>query len=138
RLDRASEGLLLLTSDGELANRLTHPSYGVRKEYQVTVSPRLTDAHARLATSGVELDDGLARFDGMELLADEKDRTRVRVVVSEGRNRLIRRVFEALGYSTLRLKRTRFGAIALSKLDPGQTRALSADEVTQLKRLTKM
>jgi pseudouridine synthase len=134
RLDRASEGLLLLTSDGELANRLAHPRYGVRKEYQVTVRPRLSDPDAQQAIAGVVLDDGPARFAGIELLGDEKDRSRLRVVVTEGRNRLIRRVFEALGYSTLRLKRVRFGAVALSRLEPGQTRALSADEVMQLKR----
>jgi pseudouridine synthase len=138
RLDRASEGLLLLTSDGELANRLTHPRYGVRKEYQVTVRPKLSDAQARLATSGVVLEDGPARFEGIELLGDERDRSRLRVVVTEGRNRLIRRVFEALGYETLRLRRVRIGVVALGKLEPGQSRALSVDEVGQLKRLVGM
>jgi 23S rRNA pseudouridine2605 synthase len=138
RLDRSSEGLLILSSDGELANRLTHPRYGVRKEYQVTVSPKLADADAQRATSGVELEDGPARFEGIELVGDEHDRSRLRVVVTEGRNRLIRRLFEALGYETLRLKRVRMGAVALGKLEPGQTRALSADEVMQLKKLVKM
>jgi len=138
RLDRASEGLLLLTSDGDLAHRLAHPSYGVRKEYLVTVQPRLTDVHARQATAGVELEDGPARFEGIELLDQEHDRSRLRVVVSEGRNRLIRRVFEALGYTTLRLRRVRFGVVALGKLAPGETRPLSADEVTQLRRQAKL
>jgi pseudouridine synthase len=135
RLDRGSEGLLILSSDGELANRLMHPRYGVRKEYLVTVRPKLTDRDAQRATSGVELEDGTARFEGIELLGDERDRSRLRVIVAEGRNRLIRRVFEALGYDTLRLKRVRMGAVALGKLEPGQSRPLSAEEVTQLRRL---
>jgi 23S rRNA pseudouridine2605 synthase len=134
RLDRASEGLLLLTNDGEVALRLTHPRYGVQKEYQVTVSPRLTDAQARQMVAGVTLEDGPARFIGIELLAQEEDRSRLQVVVEEGRNRLIRRVCEALGYRVLRLKRLKLGVLALGKLQPGETRQLSMAESDNLRR----
>jgi 23S rRNA pseudouridine2605 synthase len=135
RLDRASEGLLLLTSDGELANRLMHPRYGVRKEYQVTVQPRLSEVDARAAVTGVQLDDGVAAFTGMELEADERDRSRLKIVVTEGRYRLIRRVFEALGYEVKRLRRQRLGALSLGKLELGATRPLNAEEILQLRRL---
>jgi 23S rRNA pseudouridine2605 synthase len=138
RLDRASEGVLLLTSDGELANRLTHPRYGVRKEYQATVEPRLRDADARAMVDSVALEDGPARFDGMVLDEHDGDRSRVTVSVSEGRNRLIRRVFEALGYEVRRLKRVRFGPITLGKLELNHTRQLTDDEVMQLKRVAGM
>jgi 23S rRNA pseudouridine2605 synthase len=133
RLDRASEGLMLLTNDGDAALRLTHPRYRVQKEYQVTVSPRLTDAAARQMVSGVQLDDGPARFVGIELAEQAEDRSRLRVVVEEGRNRLIRRVCEALGYSVLRLKRVRLGILALGKLGPGETRQLSGVEIENLR-----
>jgi pseudouridine synthase len=134
RLDRASEGLLLLSSDGELAHRLTHPRYGVEKEYVVTVSPPLSDAHAQAMVSGVRLDDGPARFIGIELLEQEADRSRLSIVVAEGRYRLIRRVCEKLGYSVRRLKRVRLGPVKLGRLAVGETRALSGDEIAQLKR----
>jgi 23S rRNA pseudouridine2605 synthase len=133
RLDRASEGLMLLTSDGDAALRLTHPRYRVQKEYQVTVSPRLTDAAARQMVAGVPLEDGPARFTGIELVEQAEDRSRLRVVVEEGRNRLIRRVCEALDYRVLRLKRVRLGILALGKLAPGETRQLSGLEIENLR-----
>jgi pseudouridine synthase len=134
RLDRASEGLMLLTNDGDVALRLAHPRYGVQKEYQVTLAPRLTDADARRMVDGVALEDGLARFVGIELLAQETDRSRLQVVVQEGRNRLIRRVCEALGYRVLRLKRVRLGLLVLGRLQPGATRQMGAAEADNLRR----
>ncbi|MCC7478825.1 rRNA pseudouridine synthase [bacterium] len=138
RLDRASEGLLILTSDGELANRLTHPRYGVRKEYQVTISPRINDPNARQMIEGVELEDGPARFEGIELQESAGDRSRLLVVVSEGRYRLIRRVCEKLGFKVLRLKRIRIGPVALGRVQVGETRPLSGDEIKQLKKQVGM
>jgi pseudouridine synthase len=134
RLDRASEGLLLLTNDGEVALRLAHPRYGVQKEYQVTVSPRLTDADARRMVDGVVLEDGPARFVGIELAGQEPDRSRLNVTVQEGRNRLIRRVCEALEYRVLRLKRVKLGVLVLGRLEPGKTRQLSNAEAENLRR----
>jgi 23S rRNA pseudouridine2605 synthase len=134
RLDRASEGLMLLCSDGDVANHMTHPRYGVSKEYRVTVHPRLTEPDANQMVEGVELEDGPAWFDTLELVSLEKDRSRLSVVLSEGRNRVIRRICEALGYEVLRLKRTRFGPLTLDKLAPGEYRPLTAGEVRSLRR----
>lgn len=138
RLDRASEGLLLLTNDGAVAQRLTHPRYGVTKDYQVTVAPRLTDRDARRLTEGIGLDDGVARFTGIDLLEQHADRCRLLVTVAEGRYRLIRRAFAALGYDVLRLKRTRLGVLTLSKLAVGGVRELLRTEVAELKRQLKL
>jgi len=135
RLDRASEGLLLLTNDGELANRLMHPRYGVEKGYLATVKPELTDLDAGRLTAGIELDDGSARFLEISLLERTRDRSRVQVTVAEGRNRLIRRCFESLGYSVHRLKRLSVGGLSLGKLQPGKFRQLASQEIGALKRL---
>lgn len=146
RLDRESEGLLLLTNDGALANRLMHPRYAVLKEYQATVEPRLTERHARQLISGIDLEPlpnerpAPGRFTGIEVQAEEPSakggRSRLLVQVSEGRYRFIRRMFESLGHAVLRLKRLRLGPLRLSTLKPNEYRPLSSDEVMQLKRLT--
>jgi len=136
RLDRTSEGLLLLTNDGGLAHRLMHPRYSVQKEYQATVEPRLTDRHARQLVSGVQLPDGMARFATVALRQVEGQRSRLSVVATEGRHHLVRRAFAALGYEVLRLKRVRVGGLTLGKLAPGQSRSLTSPEVRELRRLT--
>jgi len=138
RLDRESEGLLLLTNDGEIANRLTHPRYGIRKQYRVTISPALRDEDATTMVKSVELEDGPARFLGVSLVEAARDRSRLEITVDEGRNRLIRRVCEQLGYSVKRLKRMRLGTLALGSLKLGETRQLSAAEVSDLKQHLKM
>ncbi|MEZ5339333.1 MAG: pseudouridine synthase [bacterium] len=138
RLDRASEGLMLLCTDGELANRMTHPRYGVSKEYRVTVRPRLSEAHAQQMVDGVQLEDGEAHFNAVELVSLERDRSRLNIELSEGRNRIIRRVCEALGYEVLRLKRQRFGPLVLDKLAPGEYRAMNAAEVRNLRKALKL
>lgn len=138
RLDRASEGLMLLTSDGELANRLMHPRYGVRKEYHVTVEPALRNADGEKLTQGVELEDGPARFEGITLLEQERTRSRLSIVVSEGRYRLIRRAFAALGYEVKRLRRVRLGSLQLGRLELGATRQLSGEEAKQLRSSVKL
>jgi len=136
RLDRASEGLLLLTNDGELAHRLMHPRYGVRKKYLVTVTPALAERDAEQLVTSVELPDGPARFFGLTLIQQSRERSRLEAVVDEGRNRLVRRCFEALGYRVHRLKRLSIGGLVLGALAPEQVRELSAGEVAALKRLT--
>ena len=138
RLDRESEGLLLLTNDGEVANRLTHPRYGVHKQYRVTVSPVLADPDAQRMVNGVQLEDGPARFVGINLVEDAGDRSRIEVTLDEGRNRLIRRVCEHLGYTVRRLKRQRQGTLTLGRLKPGEHRQLSAAEVADLRRHLKL
>lgn len=130
RLDADSEGLLLLTNDGELTHRLTHPSFGVDKEYLAHVEGRPSRGALRRLREGVELDDGSARAMAVSLLEPSV----VRIVVHEGRNRLVRRMCEAVGHPVLRLVRTRIGPLADRKLPPGEWRELSQNEVRALER----
>ena len=130
RLDADSEGLLLLTNDGELTHRLTHPSFGVDKEYLAHVEGRPSRGALRQLREGVELDDGAARAMAVSLLEPSV----VRIVVHEGRNRLVRRMCEAVGHPVLRLVRTRIGPLADRKLPPGEWRELSQSEVRALER----
>ncbi|HSX35476.1 MAG TPA: pseudouridine synthase [Patescibacteria group bacterium] len=111
RLDKDSSGLLLLTNDGELAQRLTHPSYKKAKIYEVTLSKPLESHHERQIAAGVELSDGVSRLKLEKLGPGYKT---WRVTMHEGRNRQIRRTFIALGYSVTKLHRTHFGAYTLS------------------------
>jgi 23S rRNA pseudouridine2605 synthase len=134
RLDRRSEGLMLLTNDGDTAQRLAHPRHQVHKEYQVTVKPVLLDQDARQMTSAVELEDGPARFLSMELTGQEQGASRLVVVVDEGRNRLVRRVFEHFTYRVALLRRVSLGPLRLGRLKPGEYRQLSAAEAADLRR----
>jgi 23S rRNA pseudouridine2605 synthase len=130
RLDADSEGLLLLTNDGDLTHRLTHPSFGVDKEYLVEVEgepPR--GALARLR-EGVDLEDGRTAPAKVALL----DARLLRITIHEGRNRQVRRMCEAVGHPVLRLVRTRIGPITDRSLKPGEWRALTQDEVRALER----
>ena len=129
RLDADSEGLLLLTNDGELTHRLTHPSFGVDKEYLAQVEGRPSRGALRRLREGVELDDGAARATAVSLLEPSV----VRIVVHEGRNRLVRRMCEAVGHPVLRLVRTRIGPLA-DRSRPGQWRELDPGEVRALER----
>ncbi|WP_419925850.1 pseudouridine synthase [Candidatus Poriferisocius sp.] len=130
RLDADSEGLLVLTNDGELAHRLAHPSFGVDKEYLAQVEGRPRRGALRRLREGVELDDGVARAAAVSL----PEPSVVRIVVHEGRNRLVRRMCEAVGHPVLRLVRTRIGPLADRKLPPGQWRELHPGEVRTLER----
>ena len=130
RLDTDSEGLLLLTNDGELTHRLTHPSFGVEKEYLAHVAGRPARGSLRRLREGVELDDGPARAVAVSL----PEPSVVRIVVREGRNRLVRRMCEAVGHPVIRLVRTRIGTLSDRKLPPGQWRELARSEVRELER----
>ena len=130
RLDSDSEGLLVLTNDGELTHRLTHPSFGVEKEYLAHVEGRPSRGALRQLREGVELDDGSAEAVGVSLLEPSV----VRIVVREGRNRLVRRMCEAVGHPVIRLVRTRIGSLADRKLPPGEWRELTRSEVRELER----
>jgi 23S rRNA pseudouridine2605 synthase len=133
RLDRRSEGLLLLTDDGELAARLLHPRRHVLKRYQVTVRGAVKNVDLKSLAAGVELEDGVTLPAGVELLDRGADKSRFAVELYEGRNRQIRRMCEKLGYEVLRLLRTRFGTLELGKLAPGEWRELKPGEVKSLR-----
>lgn len=128
RLDMDTEGLLLLTNDGELANRIAHPSHGVEKEYLVQVGSALSRAELRQLREGVELDDGLTAPAKVAVL----DGGLVRMVIHEGKNRQVRRMFDSVGHPVERLIRTRIGPISDRRLGPGQWRELSSAELRAL------
>lgn len=113
RLDYNTSGLLILTTSGELANRLTHPRYEVEREYAVRIIGKLTEEKIRQLTRGVRLEDGMARFEELEERGGRGLNNWYRVVLREGRNRIVRRMFEAVGYKVSRLMRVRFGILSL-------------------------
>jgi len=135
RLDAASEGLILLTDDGELANLLTHPRYGHDKEYRVVVNGRLSEETLETWRGGMLLDGKKTAPARVEVLGARKDTTLLRVTMREGRKRQIRRVAETLGHPVVELTRTRLGPLDLGMLDVGQWRYLTAKEIGSLAAL---
>ena len=134
RLDLDSEGLLLLTNDGQLAYRLTHPRYKVPKIYDVSVSGAVSDDTVKILENGVPLEDGLTQPSVVELVRREKNRTHLRITLKEGRKRQVRRMCEAVGHPVLSLKRIAIGPLRLGRLKPGEYRHLSVSEIARLKR----
>jgi 23S rRNA pseudouridine2605 synthase len=134
RLDRETQGLLLLTNDGTLSHRLQHPRFGVDREYLVEVPGTVSRADLRRLMAGVELEDGLARAVRAREVERARGRSAVSVVMQEGRKREVRRMFDALGHSIDRLVRVRVGPVRLGRLAPGKVRPLSREEVTALYR----
>jgi 23S rRNA pseudouridine2605 synthase len=128
RLDADTEGLLLLTNDGDLAHRLTHPSHGVEKEYLAEVEGSPSAGAIRALRRGVKLDDGPTAPAKVSRAAPNA----VRLTIHEGRNRQVRRMCEAVGHPVVRLVRTRIGPIADRRLPPGRWRSLSVAEVRRL------
>jgi len=133
RLDGATNGLLLLTDDGELANRLTHPRHKVPKEYLAVVRGAPGEGDLRKLREGVLLDDGRTLPAEVELVDSANGTSRLRLVIREGRNRQVRRMLEAVGHPVLELTRTAFGTVRLGRLRPGGWRRLSQAEVAALR-----
>jgi len=133
RLDLLTEGLLLLTNEGETLHRLTHPSYEVEREYEVWVQDRPGQATVRRLLRGVELEDGVARAEQVEVKEKGREGTVISLVLREGRNREVRRLMEAVGLPVLRLRRVRFGPIRLGGLKPGVWRELTNKEIRALR-----
>ena len=132
RLDVDTEGLLLLTNDGELANLLTHPSHAVPKTYLVEVSGTVAKEALRALRNGVELDDGPARVDAVRVVGTGDGRTLLELVIHEGRNRIVRRLCEAVGHPVRQLVRTHVGPVSLGSLKPGKSRRLTPAEIAGL------
>ncbi len=128
RLDAATEGLLLLTNDGDLAHRLTHPSFGVEKEYLAEVATPPTRGELRRLREGVDLEDGRTAPARVTLVPPRA----VRLVIHEGRNRQVRRMLDAVGHPVRRLVRTRIGPLTDRRLRPGEWRPLTPAEVRSL------
>lgn len=134
RLDKDSEGLLLMTDDGAFINLLTHPSGGVGKLYRVTVHPRATEEQVIQMSSGVVLDDGVKTQPCViHVVTDEPERTVMEITLYEGRNRQIRRMCAAVGLEVVRLKRSAEGPVKLGVLQPGEWRELKRSEVNALR-----
>jgi len=134
RLDMDTEGLLLLTNDGDLTHRLTHPSYGVDKEYIAHVKGVVPRGVLRRLRDGIELEDGMTAPAQASLL----DPSVIRLTIHEGRNRQVRRMCEAIGHPVQRLVRSRIGPLRDNKLRPGSWRELTQDEVRALERASSI
>lgn len=133
RLDFQTSGLLLFTTDGELANRLMHPSSGLVREYSVRVLGEIGTAALKKLRRGIELEDGRGRFETLEFVGGEGQNRWYKVSVTEGRNRIVRRLFEAVGHRVSRLIRIRFGPVSLPRpLPAGKSRPLSPGELSAL------
>lgn len=133
RLDINTSGLLLFTNNGELANRLMHPSYEIEREYAARVYGEVNEKILRQLLKGVPLEDGLARFESIQDAGGEGRNHWYHVIVKEGKNRLVRRLWESQGVTVSRLIRIRFGKIQLSKgLRPGKWQMLSEEEILSL------
>ena len=133
RLDYDSEGLILVTNDGDAANRLMHPRYGLSKTYNVLCSGRFTDAEIHALASGVMLEDGMTAPARVKLLREtDNGNTELSITIHEGRNRQVRRMVAAVGHDTLRLVRVSIGKLTISGLKSGQWRFLSREETELL------
>jgi 23S rRNA pseudouridine2605 synthase len=132
RLDTDTEGLILLTNDGDFAQRTAHPSYELDKTYVAEVTGRVTKGVLRRLRSGVELEDGPVSVDACRLVSTHGERSIVELVIHEGRNRIVRRLLAEVGHPVTRLTRTAVGPVALTGLAPGDLRELTNDELGTL------
>ncbi len=137
RLDLDTEGLLLLTNEGDIANRLQHPRYQVEREYEVRVEGVPSKKDIARLRAGVMLDDGLARPVRLEVAAPVKECCSLTLVMTEGRKREVRRLMYAVGFPAVTLKRVRFGPVQLGDLSPGEWETLSSHDVSALEKCAK-
>ena len=138
RLDRESEGLLLMTNDGAFANAMMHPKRHVPKTYRVTIRPGVTEEQITQMTTGLMLDGRMTAPADVHIITKEEGRVVLEIVLYEGRNRQIRKMCEQLGLEVARLKRTAVGAVKLGMLPQGKWRELTSEEVNRLMNAAKM
>ncbi|MGZ4048646.1 MAG: pseudouridine synthase, partial [Bacteroidia bacterium] len=136
RLDRATTGLLMFTNDGDLTKKLTHPKYGVRKIYHVELDKPLKRTDLDQIAAGIELEDGPIKVDEVTYVGDGTDKTQVGVEIHSGKNRIVRRIFEHMGYNVRKLDRVMFGSLTKKDLPRGRWRLLSEAEVGMLKMIS--
>ena len=135
RLDDDSEGLILLTNDGDLALKLTHPRFGITKTYIVLVAGLTTEEELKRMTTGVRLSEGVARALRVERIARQGNASLLKIVLAEGKNREIRRMLAKLGHKVMELRREAIGPVRIDRLKRGKCRRLSLSELDALKRL---
>lgn len=136
RLDKDSEGLIIMTNDGDFANKLMHPRHGISKVYRVTTSKPITDRGLLDLTEGVVIDGKKTLPAEVRILVEEENRTVLQVAITEGRNRQIRKMFEAIGADVRRLKRMQIGSVKLGMLKPREHRNLTKLELDFFNRIT--
>jgi 23S rRNA pseudouridine2605 synthase len=135
RLDAETTGVLLLTNDGDLANRLAHPTHGVPKVYVAKVRGKVPKSIGTTLRAGVDLEDGPVRVSNCVVRDVRNEYSLVEVELHEGRNRIVRRMFDEIGFPVVELVRTQFGPIRLGTLSPGEVRQLNREEVGELYRV---
>ncbi len=135
RLDFDAEGLLLLTNDGEIAYRLTHPKFSISRTYWVKIQGVPGEKKLELLKKGIQLEDGLAKAHSVHLLREREKNSWIQITLTEGRTHLVKRLFAAIGHPVLKLKRIEFGPIRLGNLPVGHFRFLTPEEQEQLRRL---
>jgi 23S rRNA pseudouridine2605 synthase len=135
RLDRATTGLLLFTNDGDLAKKLMHPRYGVKKIYHVELDTNLTKKDMDDIIAGVELEDGIAEIDEIAYDGDGKDKKSIGIQIHSGKNRIVRRLFEHFGYKVTKLDRVVYAGLNKKDLPRGRWRFLTPMEIVTLKNL---
>lgn len=138
RLDTETEGLIILTNDGEFAHRLAHPSYEVPKTYHVQAAGVMDNRTLKRLEKGVTLDDGPVKPDKVKLISRSQSRTLLEITLHEGRNRVVRRMMDTVGHPVDRLGRTRIGPVRLGTLPSGETRELTREELGALLDLIRM
>lgn len=137
RLDRDTTGVLMFTNDGDLAKKLTHPKHGIKKIYQVTLDKNVSQAHLKQIAEGIELEDGWIKADEVSYVGKKEDRREIGIEIHSGKNRIVRRIFEHLGYQVIKLDRVYFAGLTKKDLSRGQWRYLTTEELNIFKMLPK-
>ena len=135
RLDRNTTGLLLFTNDGEIAKRLSHPKYGIKKIYHVGLDKNVTSQDMKTILAGVELEDGNVKADAIEFVGDGKDKKEIGIELHTGQNRVVRRIFEKFGYKVIKLDRVYYAGLTKKNLPRGEWRFLEEKELNMLKMI---